>query len=159
MSETELVFAYGSNMDLAQMKKRCPDSKDKFQPFVAKAEGWKLCFPRYSSDREGGVGSIIRIPGEIVRGVVYRVTTSEDMKRLDRREGVFNDKYHRERLLVTGEGGEQYETWTYFAVPNDNPPKHYAPNEKYLAFYIRGAEHFKLDQAYIEKLRKIETVK
>lgn len=155
----ELVFAFGSNMDLAQMEERCPDSKDAFHPFVAKAEDWRLSFPRHSTNRTGGVGSIVRAPGEIVWGVVYQVASSRDMERLDKKEGVFVEKYHRERLRVTGEDDRQYETWTYFAVPQDDPPKHYIPHEKYLALYIRGAEHFKLDKTYIEKLRKIETVK
>jgi hypothetical protein len=39
MANVELVFAYGSNMDIAQMRERCPDSRNVLQPLVAKAEG------------------------------------------------------------------------------------------------------------------------
>jgi len=112
MPETELVFAYGSNMDIAQMKKRCPDSSNSLEPFVARAEGWKLCFPRCSEKREGGAGSIIRAPGEIVWGVVYRITGPGDLRKLDKSEGVFADAYHRERLSVIGKNDKEYETWT-----------------------------------------------
>jgi cation transport regulator ChaC len=157
MSDGQFVFAYGSNMDIAQMRERCRDSKDRFDPVVAKAEGWKLCFPRYSGDRKGGVGSIIRAPGEVVWGIVYKIVTSRDLKRLDTREGVFTNAYHRERLVVKTQEGKDLETWTYFAVPPDTPPRHYVPAKEYLALYIRGAEHFGIDAAYVERLRKIGT--
>jgi cation transport regulator ChaC len=157
MSECQLVFAYGSNMDIAQMRERCPDSKHRFEPVVAKAEGWKLCFPRYSDNRKGGVGSIIRAPGEVVRGIVYQIVTSRDLKRLDTREGIFAKAYHRERLVVKTLEGKDLETWTYVAVPQDAPPRHYAPAKEYLALYICGAEQFSIDVAYVESLRKIST--
>ena len=157
MSEGQLVFAYGSNMDIAQMRERYPDSKDRLDPVVAKAEGWKLCFPRYSGHREGGVGSIIRAPGELVWGIVCHIVTSLDLKRLDTREGVFTNAYYRERLVVKTQEGKEIEPWTYFAVPQDTPPRHYAPAKDYLALYIRGAEHFGLDAAYVERLIKIGT--
>src|ERR1700738_2786008 len=157
MSECQLVFAYGSNMDIAQMRERCPDSKDRFEPVVAKAEGWKLCFPRYSDNRKGGVGSIIRDPGDVVWGIVYQIVTSRDLKRLDRREGIFTNAYHREHLVVKTREGKELETWIYFAVPQDTPPRHYAPAKDYLALYICGAEQFNIDVAYVERLRKIST--
>lgn len=158
MANVELVFAYGSNMDIAQMRERCPDSRNVLQPLVAKAEGWKLCFPRYSDKRKGGVGSIIRAPRETVWGVIYRITTHRDLASLDKSEGVLKNAYHRERLTVVSEDGNEFDTWTYFAVPQDAPMRHYQPNADYLAAYIRGAEHFNIDKAYIDKLRKIETV-
>ena len=101
MSEGQLVFAYGSNMDIAQMRERYPDSKDRLDPVVAKAVGVEALLPaRYSGHREGGVGSIIRAPGELVWGIVCHIVTSLDLKRLDTREGVFTNAYYRERLVV-----------------------------------------------------------
>jgi gamma-glutamylcyclotransferase (GGCT)/AIG2-like uncharacterized protein YtfP len=156
MAATEFIFAYGSNMSLLQMKERCPNSKDKLQPFVAKADGWKLCFPRHSDRRQGGVGSIVPAKGEVVWGVVFGVTL-EDLASLDRSEGV-PSAYRRDRLPLTW-GNLKQEVWAYFAIPKDDPPKHYKPHEDYLALYIRGAESFKLPSEYIDKLRKIETAK
>jgi hypothetical protein len=156
MAATEFIFAYGSNMSLPQMKERCPNSKDKLQPFVAKADGWKLCFPRHSDRRQGGVGSIFPAKGEAVWGVVFGVTL-EDLASLDRSEGV-PSAYRRDRLPLTW-GNLKQEVWAYFAIPQDDPPKHYKPHEDYLALYIRGAESFKFPVEYIDKLRKIETAK
>jgi gamma-glutamylcyclotransferase (GGCT)/AIG2-like uncharacterized protein YtfP len=157
MAATEFVFAYGSNMSLPQMKERCPNSKDKFQPFVAKADGWKLCFPRHSDRRQGGVGSVVPAIGDAVWGVVFGVTL-EDLAGLDRSEGVPN-AYRRDRLALTWGKGLTQEVWAYFAIPQDKPPKHYMPHQDYLALYVRGAESFKLPAEYIDKLKKIETAK
>jgi gamma-glutamylcyclotransferase (GGCT)/AIG2-like uncharacterized protein YtfP len=158
MTPTEFVFAYGSNMDLTQMGERCPNSKDRFQPFPAKADGWKLWFPRHSERRQGGVGSIVSAEGEAVWGVVFGLTP-EDLARLDRSEGVLVSAYRRDRLAVSWGNNLRQEVWTYLAIPQDTPPKHYVPQEDYLAQYVRGAEYFKLPAEYIDKLRKIETSK
>jgi cation transport regulator ChaC len=158
MTATEFVFAYGSNMDLAQMSERCPNSKDIFQPFVARADGWKLWFPRQSERRQGGVGSIISAPGEAVWGVVFGLTT-QDLARLDRSEGVSAGAYRRARLPIAWGRDLKQEVWTYLAIPQDEPPMRYAPHEDYLAQYIRGAEYFKLPADYIDKLKRIETRK
>ncbi len=81
----ELDFAYGSNMDLVQMRERCPGSL--LSPVVAEARGWKLCFPRRSDGRKGGIGSITEDKSASVWGVVFSVT-QQDLERLDRFEGV-----------------------------------------------------------------------
>jgi gamma-glutamylcyclotransferase (GGCT)/AIG2-like uncharacterized protein YtfP len=158
MRPTEFVFTYGSNMDLAQMSERCPNSKEIFQPFVAKADGWKLWFPRYSDRRQGGVGSMIAAPGDAVWGVVFGLTP-DDLARLDRSEGVATGAYRRTRLAITWGNNLKQEVWTYLALPQDEPPKRYPPHEDYLAQYIRGAEYFKLPAEYIDKLKRIETRK
>ena|SRR5271163_3012903 len=122
MSSSEPVFGYGSNMDLDQMKKRCPNSD--LCPFIAEARGWQLCFPRTSSTRRGGVGSIVREPGESAWGVVFLMTPA-DLKSLDGYEGVFRDAYHREKLEVFTADTKSHIVWTYFAVPQDSPAKRY----------------------------------
>lgn len=154
MPPSELVFGYGSNMDMKQMEERCPNSQ--LQPFIAEARGWRLCFPRRSDRRRGGVGSIVRVPGESVWRVVFHIA-QRDLASLDRREGVFIDTYHREKLEVFGVDGKPQIVWTYFAVPQDNPPRHYKPHHDYIALYLRGAEHFGLPPEYQDKLRRIAT--
>ena len=154
--ENELVFAYGSNMDMLQMKKRCRSSK--LEPFVARLEGWKLCFPRRSEKRNGGVGSIVRDRKEVVWGLVFRITP-KDLESLDGYEGVSAGAYRRERLGVTARNGKKCAAWTYLAVPQETPPNNYAPSKEYLALFIRGARYFKLPSAYIQELKRIETAR
>jgi hypothetical protein len=158
MTATEFVFAYGSNMDLAQMRERCPNSMELLQPFVARAEGWKLCFPRHSHRRQGGVGSLASAAGETVWGVVFGLT-EEDLAKLDRSEGVSVGAYRRARLSVAWGRALKQDVWAYFAIPPDEPPRNYQPHEDYLAQYIRGAQSFKFPAEYIDKLKRIETKK
>ncbi len=75
MSKT-LYFAYGSNLHLAQMKDRCPDS-EVFMSFILK--NFKLVF-RTVADIEKNVGSE-------VNGVIFKIS-QKDEKSLDRYEGV-----------------------------------------------------------------------
>lgn len=137
------------------MKERCPDSR--LQPFVARLKGWRLCFPRYSEKRNGGVSSIVRDHQAVVWGVVYRITP-RDLESLDQYEGL-PTAYRRERIVVTARNGKRSGVWAYLAVPLESPPRNYAPSEEYLALYIRGAHHFNFPSTYIKKLKKIETAK
>jgi cation transport regulator ChaC len=152
MLKSELVFGYGSNMDPAQMRERCPESDLAW--FIAQAQNRTLWFPHNSGKRKGGVGSLKESEGDVVWGVVFSVSV-RDLKRLDRFEGV-SHSYTRDSLDVIAQDGSHQRVWTYFAVP-DNPPKNYTPHEDYIKLYIQGAECFGLPAAYIENLRKIKT--
>lgn len=147
---SELVFAYGSNMDPAQMRERCPESDLAW--FVAEARGWQLCFPRYAKKRRCAVGSIVRNENESVWGVVFTVAR-RDLERLDRFEG---KGYTRGLIDIVDQQGRQVTVWTYFAKP-DGPPTKELPSREYIDLYMRGAEYFGLPERYLEFLRSIPT--
>lgn len=146
----ELIFAYGSNMDPEQMKKRCPNSD--VSASVAQANGWELHFPRRSDKRGGGVASIRRSasPRASVWGVVY-VILQRDLPGLDRHEGVHLGRYRRDRIAVRERNGSKYQAWAYFAIP-DASTSSYLPSRDYLNHLIKGARHFGLPASYIERL-------
>jgi cation transport regulator ChaC len=146
-----LIFAYGSNMDLAQMRERCPNSS--LAAFVAEARDWKLCFPRESTKRKGGVGSIEREEGSSVWGVVFSVS-ERDLRRLDRHEGVFIGSYTRGGLEVHDRGGQAVQTQTYFAARERK--QDFVPHEDYIDLYLKGARHFGLPAQYIESLERLK---
>src|SRR5438046_3310953 len=77
-----LYFAYGSNMDWAQMKERCP-----FAKFVCRAKlpSHRLAFTLRSYSRRCGVADILRDETREVWGVVYELRESE-LKNLDKDE-------------------------------------------------------------------------
>lgn len=151
MTSSELlIFAYGSNMDTAQMKERCPNSR--LETFIAEARGWKLCFPRRSEKRKGGVGSIERHQGSSVWGVVFSVN-DKDLKTLDRREGVLIGAYTRGPLEVHSQAGKSALVQTYFAVPEGNGI--FTPHRNYIEHYIKGAKQFGLPHEYIVILEQI----
>jgi gamma-glutamylcyclotransferase (GGCT)/AIG2-like uncharacterized protein YtfP len=146
----EPVFAYGSNMDLVQMHERCPGSP--LSPVVAEARGWRLCFPRRSDRRKGGVGSIAEDKSVSVWGVVFSVT-QQDLERLDRFEGVPAGAYKREPINVFDGHGTAMKVWAYKAVPQE--PGSFKPHRDYIELYVRGAEHFGLPPEYVKCLEEL----
>ena len=80
---THLCFAYGSNLDEAQLRQRCPGAR---QVGVATLEGYRLGFAGQSAMWGGGVATLVPDPQGSVSGVVWALT-SEDLARLDRFEG------------------------------------------------------------------------
>ena len=153
-----LYFAYGSNMDEWQMRQRCPGAKFKF---VAKMERWRLCFPRFSKKRCGGVASIEQAEGETVWGVVFEIPDAE-LPLLDKSEGYDpkrpsnKNSYNRVEMQVTDTGGERHKCHVYVA----NADKPYRPSRDcYLNYIIRGAEEHQargIPASYIQELKKIK---
>ncbi|MCJ1361169.1 hypothetical protein MMC16_000267 [Acarospora aff. strigata] len=77
-SPGSLYLAYGSNLRLSQMEKRCPSS-----PYVGVAllRDWRWII------NTRGYANIVPSPGDVVYGLVYKLT-EEDEGRLDAKEGV-----------------------------------------------------------------------
>jgi gamma-glutamylcyclotransferase (GGCT)/AIG2-like uncharacterized protein YtfP len=108
-------FAYGSNLDLAQMKIRCPSSE-----LISKGSlsGYRLTFNRYSSGWGGGVADVIQGKGSEVWGLVFELSNS-DLKRLDSYEGCYNDQtslYERWKAIINTSKGQISDVWVYTVV-------------------------------------------
>jgi gamma-glutamylcyclotransferase len=122
-------FAYGSNLDLMQMRKRCPGSE-----LVAPAvlADHTLLFAGYSKRWAGPVATVRKRPGHSVPGAVYRITR-KDKRRLDGFEGC-PFVYERRRVKVTTAEGA-VDAYTYRMVDDR---KRGRPSEKYLAAIVGG---------------------
>ncbi len=143
-------FAYGSNMNFAQMKSRCPGAT---KIGNGRLNDYEICFPRKSPSRQGkGVASICEKANTYVEGVVFELT-SADWNSLDRCEGV-PDSYIRKLVVISMNGGKEIEAETYIANPMEGYP--FKPAKLYMDLIIRGAEENGLSKDYIEKLKKIE---
>ena len=108
-------FAYGSNLDLAQMKIRCPSSE-----LISKGSlsGYRLTFNRYSSGWGGGVADVIQDQDSKVWGLVFKLSNS-DLKRLDSYEGCYNDLtslYERWKAVINTPKGQISDVWVYTVV-------------------------------------------
>ena len=116
--KTWLYFAYGSNISMTQMKRRCPQAKPMFKAtlFNARMEFRKFADVAYERKKRS-----------FVKGVVYEVTKS-DIKALDRYEG-FPKFYKKVRCIVEGPCNKLYEAFMYKMQPNvrelELPPKSY----------------------------------
>jgi gamma-glutamylcyclotransferase (GGCT)/AIG2-like uncharacterized protein YtfP len=153
-----LYFAYGSNMDWAQMKERCPCAKFVFR---AKLPSHRLAFTRMSVRRGCGVADILRDETKEVWGVVYELLESE-LENLDKDEdfqtGRPDDQndYTRENWYVWHEGDAKRPLLValYRGHPQPNPP---LPDCDYKNLIVAGARHWQLPVGYIQELEAIQT--
>jgi gamma-glutamylcyclotransferase (GGCT)/AIG2-like uncharacterized protein YtfP len=150
-----LCFAYGSNMDPAQMQRRCPSSR-----FVAVARlpGHRLAFTRYARDRGCGTCDGIPEAGKDIWGVVFDVSDT-DLRCMDENEGyqpgrpLKENAYVREQRQVFRATGEPLLVWLYFANREPSPP---LPNAAYKRQLVEGARHWRLPKGYQAELARIE---
>jgi len=78
-----LYFAYGSNLDEAQMRARCPTARREAR---ATLRGHALAFGGFSHRWNGAVASVRRARGAEVAGLLYTLD-AEALRLLDRIEG------------------------------------------------------------------------
>ena len=150
-----LYFAYASNLEPQQMRRRCPGHS---VVGLAELKDHRLSFPLTSHDWGGGVASLGVAHGETVWGVVYAVT-EEDMASLDRYEhfvgpGDQHNLYDRETVsvqLVRADDGSfprRLLPWTFIARPANPSP----PSRRYLDAILTGARHHRLPDEYVARL-------
>lgn len=152
-----LYFAYGSNLDVQQIQKRCPSAR-----FVCKAhlKNHRLDFTRKSINRNCGVADAVHEPGSDVWGVVYEIDRSE-MRALNSAEGYKPcrrddlNAYNRRPCQVTKHDSDEAPicVQTYFAVKQKKPP---LPGKEYRQLIVEGAKHWELSADYVKKLESIE---
>ncbi len=135
-----LYFAYGSNMDLAQMAIRCPSAVT-----LVNAE---LLHHRFIVNTQG-VGTVIPDPGSTVHGRLWRLTP-DDERALDRYEGVAGDLYRKEYADIQLPDGRK-DTALIYVATNSVPGK---ARPGYMEKVIAAAGECGLPQPYIDQLLK-----
>ncbi len=127
---SQLYFAYGSNLDLEQMARRCASAiplgpatlADVCLAFAGRSRTWG----------GGGVATLLPAPGASVFGLLWSMTW-EDWENLDRAEGVPSSYQRVERVVHPVDGAPQ-RAWVYIK-PN---PKLAPPSEAYRDVIARG---------------------
>ncbi len=138
-------FAYGSNMLTTYIHEYCPSAK-----FIMRARlpNYEIQFRRFSTDLQGGISSIIEMPGEMVHGVLFDIDPAE-LDALDILEDVPKGLYKRETFFVLGDDGAWHHGDLYRIV---NPSGPYAPAKQYIEWMISGAREHGIDEDYVAKL-------
>ncbi|HTI77421.1 MAG TPA: gamma-glutamylcyclotransferase, partial [Mycobacterium sp.] len=131
-------FAYGSNLCVQQMARRCPGAVNP-RPARLADHDWLI--------NERGVATVEPFDGSQVHGVVWQVT-DHDLATLDSAEGV-PVRYRRDRLTVHTDDGPS-EAWVYIDHRVDPGP----PRPGYLERIVDGAMHHGLPHRWIEFLRR-----
>ena len=138
-------FAYGSNLDLPQMKRRCPSSK-----LISKGSlsGYRLTFNTFSSGWGGGVAEVIQDHGSKVWGLVFELSDT-DLERLDRYEGYHKDwtsLYERWKTVIDTPNGQVSDVWVYTVVEKQ---KFVKPTLEYLQIIKDAAVKWNFPKAYL----------
>ncbi|KDQ20148.1 hypothetical protein BOTBODRAFT_27561 [Botryobasidium botryosum FD-172 SS1] len=141
-----LYFAYGSNLWLAQMKKRCPDSA-LVGMAILPAHRWVISI-------RGFANVLPADPETSVYGLVYTLSPSDEEK-LDGFEGVAAGRYNKFTLdvhLTTGTEdsptrGREIKCLVYIDPRSQTGP----PRHEYIGRINRGLEDAKLPESWVEK--------
>lgn len=143
-------FAYGSNLNIKQMKTRCPSAEIYGKGYLKEYE---LIFPRKHRNWPAGVASVGNNKEKTVEGVIYQVS-DEDLLKLDEAENLKAEEYFRNELIIETEQAS-INAWVYIANPMEEAP--YLPDNSYMDRIISGAKQHSLSDAYIRSLIEIET--
>lgn len=128
-SEERLYIAYGSNLNLEQMKRRCPTAEVVGETIL---NGWQLWF---RGGNNGAVATIERKRGSKTPAVIWRLQP-KDEQALDQYEG-FPFLYRKERLRITLNGRRVY---AMVYVMNKAGHPYGLPSSSYLNMIHEGYE-------------------
>lgn len=136
-------IAYGSNLNIGQMKYRCPGAR---VVGTAILEGWQLLF---KGSKTGSYLTIEENPGYMVPVAIWEISP-EDERALDRYEGFPNFYYKREleiqyRGIVTGRA--HVHTAMVYIMHEDRPLG--LPSYNYVETCAEGYHTFGFDTEYL----------
>ena len=142
-------IAYGSNLNIQQMKHRCPGAE---VVGMAELKDWRLLF---RGSRTGSYLTIKRAKGYIVPVAVWSVTEADE-KALDRYEG-YPSFYYKRGFILPCSDGKRHRVFAYI-MPKNRPIG--LPSEHYMAICAEGYRDFDFDleilfQAWEESNDKI----
>ncbi|MCP4420648.1 MAG: gamma-glutamylcyclotransferase [Chloroflexi bacterium] len=137
-------FAYGSNLLTSYLREYCPSATAVMR---ANIPNFRVEFPYYSEESQGGLSSIIEAPGELVEGVIFNIEKAE-FEAMDIMESVPLGLYRRDTFLALGEDGKWHRADLYRVVTPSGP---FMPSKGYLDGMIKGAYEHNLSPEYIKR--------
>lgn len=136
-------IAYGSNLNIEQMKHRCPDARIIGTSML---KDWQLLF---KGSKTGSYLTIERKVGSNVPIAVWEVSDS-DVRKLDRYEG-YPDFYYKQNVMLTG-SGRLMDAFVYI-MHEDR--KIGVPSKYYVETCLDGYAAFGFDRKYLDKALEI----
>ena len=129
-----LYFAFGSNLNQKQMKRRCKDSK-----YIGcySLKNYKLVFRNYFLG--GGVADIQKDKNSTVLGAIYKIS-KKDEKELDVYED-YPKTYIKKYFKILG------KKVMFYYMPKKT--KHVPPSKRYLNLIIQGYKDCGYNNNYI----------
>lgn len=142
-TKEHLYIAYGSNLNLTQMKRRCPTAK---AVGITELRNWRLWF---RGQNRNAVATIEREQGFKVPVFVWWLQP-DDEAALDHYEG-FPFLYRKETLRVTV-SGERFQAMVY--IMDDNSRPYGTPSATYLSTIREGYESLGFDATVLRNAVK-----
>jgi hypothetical protein len=137
-----LTFAYGSNMDSAAMKRRCPGARPM----------GRASLPRHRFTLlPDGFATLVRDSAATVFGVLWDLSFG-DLAALDRYEGVAQGAYLKINQPVLREGASPVRALVYVGAPGKSLGR--APAD-YMGKIVEAARTAGLDRDHIDALRRL----
>jgi cation transport regulator ChaC len=143
-----LYFAYGSNMDVEEVRSSCPGAELRCTP--ARLDGYEFDFRRLSQRRQGGASDIVRRANANLFGCVWEIPVAERAA-LDRREGVPNAYRPLTVTLSTARG--HIRAFTYTAA--NKAPDPVPPTAEYAQLILNAARERRLPLDYRARLEAL----
>jgi len=137
-------FAYGSNLLSSYLREYCPSATVVMQATIS---NFRVEFPYYSEESQGGLSSILEAPGELVKGVIFNILQTE-FAAMDVMESVPQKLYRRDTFLTLGEDGKWHKADLYRVTTPSGP---FMPSKGYLDGMIKGAYEHGLSPEYIKR--------
>lgn len=116
-----VYFAYGSNLSLEQMKRRCPEA---IPMIMVHLDNYKLTYNKYAD--------IVPCQGERVYGAIYELSIN-DLKNLDKFER-YPYLYEKIDVKVQDSNGIFYDAFAYVMIEKGNK----LPEDDYLDIIDKG---------------------
>jgi hypothetical protein len=139
---TAVIFSYGSNLDEAQMRARCPTARLAGR---ATLRGHALTFGGYSHRWRGAVASVRRARGASVEGLLYELDDAA-VRLLDRFEG-HPFAYQRVLRYPVDERGRRRRAQVYVQPEAGFEP--WPPATEYLAVILRAYGRLGFDRTVL----------
>lgn len=149
MTETRLYFAYGFNLNLLEMKKKCPTAR---VLGIAKLPEHQLNFYGHSSVWDGATESVVPHPASHVWGVLYELDAAA-WETLDGYEDARFDgtgAYFHYPVEVLNTKGAVIPATIYKKSVLRQPQ---LPSSEYLTIICQGAQEQNLPDDYITWLK------
>lgn len=160
-SETQWVFAYGSNMAVEDLRSwlaahgYSPDGIARIE--AATLPGYRLVWNYYSVSRGGGAANVEPCAGRNLPGLALLVD-AKTLAGIDQKEG--HPNYYRRgssQRVVRLKSGEDISAWVYVAVPERCSARPGPPRRAYLALLRKAAREHALPDWYIAELEATPT--
>lgn len=148
---SELYFAFGSNMQTARVRDRCPSATP---AEIARLRGHVLRFHKRSKDGSGKANALQTGQElDVVWGVLFEMTAA-DLSVLDKHEGR-GKGYERVPIVVVRQDGSEVTAWIYVATP-DAIDDRLKPTAAYLRLVVEGAKEHGLPAQYVRMLEAVD---